>query len=410
MRRLSVNIVVVNENCGFLGGVEQNIADTVRGLKKQKGHSCHLVYHQKTANDSEKYSNLFDSSLQTDMTGKRPDLPSPDSICRSIKPDVLYFHKIPSLRPFQKSLSACHAVRMIHDHDMCCPRRHKYFSFSNRICHYPAGMRCWLDGAFIKRDRNRRFGFTFHSIPETIREMKLNYHFSRLLVGSSFMKQELVSNGFREDRVSILPPIGAESLESERSSLPVENNLLYVGQLIRGKGVDLLLKAMSKLQVDFRLTIVGQGNDQNRLQRLSADLGLSDNVVFTGWVDHDQLDAYYKNAKIILVPSRWPEPFGMVGLEAMKHSRPVVAFDAGGIQDWLIDGETGILVPEQDFIALAAAVSRLLMDPETATSFGKKGAERVQAHFRFDDYLDRLESYLEPPKIKPMSILQGAAQ
>jgi glycosyltransferase involved in cell wall biosynthesis len=393
-----MRIIVVNENCGYLGGLEQNIADSVIGLKTQKHHTCYLAYNRRTSIDSNGYQELFEDTFQIDFSGRNHDTPSLTSVCRKIQPDVLYFHKCSSIQPFQEAIRNVHAVRMIHDHDLCCPRRHKYFSYSNRICHQKAGIGCWLDGAFLKRDRTRRVGFAFNSISESIREMKRNYLFSCLLVASRFMRQELLSNGFREDQVSILPPIGIEQTESE-DHLPLpENELLYVGQLIHGKGVDLLLKALSSVSSKFRLTIVGRGNAQKRLQDMASNLNLADRVDFAGWVDHAQLDAFYQKAKAVLVPSRWPEPFGMVGLEAMKHSRPVIAFDAGGISDWLIDGKTGILVPEQDVDAFTAAINRLLMDTETASELGRNGFEHLQAHFRYDDYLDRLETHLDPNK------------
>ena len=71
--------------------------------------------------------------------------------------------------------------------------------------------------------------------------------------------------------------------------------------------------------------------------QLASKLKISDRVVFTGRVDHEKLESYYAAARLVVVPSRWPEPFGMVGIEAMARGRPVVAFDTGGIGDWLED-------------------------------------------------------------------------
>ena len=84
----------------------------------------------------------------------------------------------------------------------------------------------------------------------------------------------------------------------------------------------------------------------------------------------------------------------MIGLEAMRHGRPVVAFDVGGIPDWLGHGSTGLLVPEQDIQTFADALERVLTDTEYAATLGRNGYERVVSRYSFDDYLDQLEAHL----------------
>ena len=127
---------------------------------------------------------------------------------------------------------------------------------------------------------------------------------------------------------------------------------------------------------------------------LVRSLGIGDRVTFVGWVPHDRLAAYYTQARVVAVPSRWAEPFGMVGLEAMWASRPVVAFSVGGIPDWLADGETGLLVTEQDTRGFAHAIEELLGDPATAERMGAAGWERVQGRFRFEAFIERTEEVL----------------
>lgn len=390
-----MKIVVVNEKCGYFGGVEQNIADTITGLLKVKGHESFLMYRNKTDINSKYFSDLFTESFQIDFTNTEAQNKKITDICSNIQPDAIYFHKCGNIQPFQRIIASYHSVRMVHDHDICCPRKHKYYSYSKRICHNRAGLRCWLDAAFLKREKQSRLGFAFNSIGKHLEEMKRNYLFSRMLVGSHFMKKELTINGFQAEHIHILPPMGYHDVQEGPTRYPQANELLYVGQLIHGKGVDLMLKALKLVSVDFRLTIIGQGNAEEKLKKLTLKLGLSDRVHFAGWKDHFEINKFYQLASVVLVPSRWPEPFGMVGLEAMKNNRPVIAFDAGGIRDWLVDQKTGILVPENDINAFAAAVCKLLKDQKTAELYGKNGLSRYEKNYRFDDYLNQLEKHLD---------------
>ena len=94
------------------------------------------------------------------------------------------------------------------------------------------------------------------------------------------------------------------------------------------------------------------------------------------------------------MPSRWAEPFGFIGIEAMHHGRPVVAFAVGGIPDWLEPDVTGLLVPEQDVPALARAIERLLTDDALASTLGRNAYRRARERFSFDPYITDMEAHL----------------
>lgn len=389
-------ILFLNEKCGYFGGVEQNIADTVDGLSK-RGHKCYLGYSVKTEKDAENYADLFEGvspclELQNDSDSE-PDGLSFEEIFSDINPDVLYLHKVPQIEFCEPYINRCHTVRMIHDHDLCCPRKHKYFIHNGRVCRHKADWRCYLDLAFLERDRTTKSGMKWADIQPKFREIRRNLIIETMLVGSRFMQEELLQNGFRQDQVHIMPPV-VQFEQPVLTPVPSDPHILYVGQLIRGKGVDLLLQALSQLQIDYHCTIVGTGNGEEQLKGLSESLGLSDRVHFTGWVPHDGLNTYYKEAKVIVVPSRWPEPFGMIGLEAMRHGRPLVGFDVGGISDWLIDNFNGFLVPEQNVDHMAARIKTILTDHDIAEIFGKNGYKHVNEAFSFEDYLDNMEKHL----------------
>jgi len=387
-----LNIVFVNTYCGSFGGVEQNIADVASGLR-ERGHHCTLLYRTETPNGAAAYGMHFDeTAVCVDETALTQEL---IVRCEAGNLDAVYVHKIDSVRPLLPLKSRVRLVRMFHDHDQCCPRRHKYFTFSSRICQEPVGWRCWADLAFIERNQSKPLGIRLRSLGKHKREMYANSKiFDCFLVASRFMRDELVMNGFAAAHIHCLPPCVRIP---ERPVTPVPDNkeILFVGQLIKGKGVDLLLEAVVRLQKPWHLTVAGDGNARAGLEQKARELGIAGAVSFAGWVARDALDSLYENCRILAVPSRWAEPFGMIGLEAMHRARPVVGFAVGGIADWLEDGVNGYAVPERDTQGFAQALDRLLGDIDTARSMGNNGRNKLERLFAYEGYLDKLLEALQ---------------
>ena len=160
--------------------------------------------------------------------------------------------------------------------------------------------------------------------------------------------------------------------------------VLVYGRMVRDKGFDLALRAFASVVrrwPDARLVLAGDGAERPALERLAADLGLSAVVDFAGLVPPDRVPALLDAANVVVVPSRWDEPFGLVALEAALMERPVVAARVGGLVEVVADGETGLLVAREDPDALAGAVLRLLADPAEAERLGR--AARARARERF---------------------------
>lgn len=390
-----MRFIFVNTNCGKFGGVEQNIADVTTGLR-ERGHYCVLIYTQETAKGVAAYKRLFDGTIKSDA-GEALTTTLRAQIASSIW-DAVYVHKLESVEPLLPLKGLVRLVRMIHDHDECCPRHHKYFTFSNRICTYPVGWRCWADLACIDRDRDSKWGVKWRSLSQHKHELAVNREvFDQFLVGSRFMRDELAMNGIALERIHRLAPC-VRLPERETTRVPDTAELLFVGQLIKGKGVDLLLDAVARLRVPYHLTVAGDGNARDALVAHATQLGVQDAVNFAGWVPREKLDVLYDQCRILAVPSRWAEPFGMIGLEAMHRARPVVGFAVGGIPDWLENGVNGYAIPERDVQAFADALTQLLSDIELARSMGRQGRNKLETTFSFPQYLDKLSAVLKTRK------------
>jgi glycosyltransferase involved in cell wall biosynthesis len=392
-----VVILYANSKCGFFGGVEQNVADSAAGLA-QRGHACHLAFGEDSGNGTAAFAGLFRGVHhlpEPPASAAGPDRAAVAALLEHLQPDAVFLHRVPTLRPWQDQPRACRTVRMIHDHDVCCPRRHKYFLSNGRVCQHRADWRCWFDGAFVQRVRGARLGFALVNLVAHAAERRRHRRLDLVLAGSRFMAEELRQNRVPADKIRILHPVVNAPLCDDPAPLPDGTaRVLFVGQLIRGKGVDLLLRALAQVRTPHDAVIVGTGNAEAGLRALCHDLGLDGRVRFAGWIANSELPAHYQAATVLAVPSRWPEPFGMVGLEAMHRARPVVAFAVGGIPDWLAHEKTGLLVPEQDVAGFAAALDRVLADRAGAARLGREGQARARAEFSFTRYLDCLEAHL----------------
>ncbi len=386
--------LLVNDKASFFGGVEQFVNDTATGLAA-RGHEVHLLSSEAPEVGREPLTAPFASRSRLELTASEESWRRQVArVLETVRPDVLYVNRFSHRAALAELMAGAPTVRYIHDHDLTCPRRHKYFPISNRICNRPLGIHCVLHGCLVTKS-GPVAGFPgFVDIREKARDLAIHRRFRRLLVGSGWMKAMLLKNGFRDEQVEILPPV-PRGLEREPQKASAEPLVLYVGQVIRGKGVDLLLRSLAVVRREYRCVVVGTGNHLAECVELVRSLGIGDRVTFVGWVPHERLALYYDQARIVAVPSRWPEPFGMVGLEAMWASRPVVAFAVGGIPDWLSDGETGLSVNEQDTRAFAHALEALLADPALAERMGSAGWARVRERFRHDAFIERTEEILE---------------
>jgi len=223
------------------------------------------------------------------------------------------------------------------------------------------------------------------------RELRLNRRFQRMVVATDYMKQELLRNGFAAPRIEIHAPVPRADDGALESSFSDRNLILYAGQIIRGKGVDVLIESLARVNQPFECLIFGEGNHRPYCEALSRELGLNHKIRFEGYRTPDELRKFYTEASLAVVSSVWPEPFGAVGLEAMRHGLPVVGFDAGGIGEWLVDGHNGFLVPWMDRARFAEKVDCLLRDKELARTLGAQGRQFAREKFNFSRYITGLE-------------------
>ena len=154
-----------------------------------------------------------------------------------------------------------------------------------------------------------------------------------------------------------------------------------------------MLEALRRLTIPWEAVIAGDGNDRTMLENNASAFGIADRVKFTGWLDEPE--SCFADCDAAVFPSRWQEPFGLSGAEASAHGLPVVAFDVGGVREWLEDSVTGFIVPEQDVGAMAAKLEQLFRDRGLAKRLGNAGRERIRERFSAERFLAAMRQLLE---------------
>jgi glycosyltransferase involved in cell wall biosynthesis len=174
--------------------------------------------------------------------------------------------------------------------------------------------------------------------------------------------------------------------------------LMTVARLWSGdiyKGVDVTIRALPKIAQVFpevKYLVIGRGDDQPRLAQLAQDLGVSDRVVFAGFVPTEDLIAHYRLADAYIMPSQ--EGFGIVYLEAMACGVPVLSGDADGSSDPLQDGKVGWRVPHRDPDAVAAACIEILRGEDQRCN-AQWLREQAIAHFGITAFRQQLLSLVK---------------
>ena len=175
----------------------------------------------------------------------------------------------------------------------------------------------------------------------------------------------------------------------------IGSGVLFMGRIVSEKGLGSLLAAMVLLiqkHEDVKLNVVGEGEMRALFEKLANDLGLAENVTFLGWQTGSKLEELIHASRVIVVPSAWREPLGLVAIEGMMNSRPVIVTDRGGLPEIIEDKIQGFVVQPGDVIELAVRLSQLVSNKPLAEEMGRAGYARAMSHFNLSH---TARSYLE---------------
>jgi glycosyltransferase involved in cell wall biosynthesis len=219
--------------------------------------------------------------------------------------------------------------------------------------------------------------------------------YAAVVVASNYMREEVVRNGLDANRVTALPLFSTIPLRAA-AVRPNQDTVLFGGRMTTLKGGHVLIAAAARagrlLGRPVRVLMAGEGPQKEQWRQLASSLDVP--AEFTGWIRVEDRARVYEQAAMVAVPSLWPEPFGLIGLDAGALGLPAVAFDVGGIHEWLKDGANGLLVaPASGERGLAEAIARMLSAPEERARMGCE-ALRTASRMSLAAHVERLEQLL----------------
>jgi len=221
-------------------------------------------------------------------------------------------------------------------------------------------------------------------------------HSSKVISISRALAEETISLGIPAEKIELVYS-GINTDVFHPGKKEKGKYLLFVGSLIERKGVQYLIPAFKqiiKVHPGYRLVIIGEGSDKDKLLELTHKLGLSEQVQFLGNRPQSEVSDWMRQAAMFICPSL-EEALGQVLLEGLASGVPIIASNVGGIPE-LITPEVGIVVQPADPDALADAMHHLLIDGQRMEEMGKMGRRKVMQHFTWNSVARRLlEIYSE---------------
>ena len=382
-----MRIAVLNWTHRLTGGAERYVAELASRLI-HKGHDILLVTEiDGPANRSEPVFPKDMDRISIHASG----LSETRRALEAWKPDVVWVHGFLSPENERTLTNGFVTILFAHTYYGTCITGTKTLRFpKTKPCPHNFGAAC------LARYYPRRIGglnpFVLSKEYSKQRaRLKLLLGYDRIMTMSHHMKTEYEKHGMPGDRIAVVPPITVTPIsDSPLLEAPASHEpwrITFAGRADHLKGGSILLAAIliaaGKLTNPILLTIAGDGPDLDRWKLLAKQIRDSKvEIRFEGWQSSEELQTLFAQSHLLAMPSLWPEPTGLVGLEAGASGVPAVAFDVGGIGEWLkeaVNGhfaEPGRLEPEN----FAAAIVECLKDSTHYTDLQRGALSQARLH------------------------------
>ncbi len=386
-----MRIAVINWTRRRAGGIESYLDALIPALH-ERGHQMAFCYEMDAPMTREQIAlpEGIRSWCLTD-TGIEETL---DAL-RDWQPDLIFTHRLFSAELETGALEIAPAVFFSHDYSGMCISGEKTFkSPTVKPCARKFGWPCLLH-YYPHRCGGLNPLTMLSDYKQQAKRQELLRQYKSIVTNSLHMQTELNRHGLNSTCV-YLPVTNSFPTAQARASTGAR--LLFLGRMDFHKGGEIFIESLREVCVSLKkpvhVTFAGDGPERERWQRRAAQVqvGIENlKIEFVGWQDDAERDALLNNCDLLVVPSLWPEPFGLIGPEAGLRGVPVAAFATGGIREWLEDGVNGYLADGNKPTAtgLAKAIVNCLHDPLTHERL-KHGAIERALRFNMENHLTAL--------------------
>jgi glycosyltransferase involved in cell wall biosynthesis len=382
-----VKIAIINRTDRRAGGVEAYLARLIPALRLS-GHDVFFWHERDEPAEREVITGVGEGPACCAAT--KGAAAAVDTV-RRWRPDVLFVHHVENPDLERALQSVAPGVFFAHEYYGTCISGTKTVRLPVlQPCDREFGPACLVQ-YFPRRCGGRSPLTMIAEYRKQSARLELLRRYAAVLTFSEHMRSEYLKHGFQGARVHSVPaidPLAAISGAAKPIPLrqpardPAAARLAFVGRVDRLKGCMMVLDALTSVRAAIagriRLTVAGDGPELPRCREYGKRIleRLPDTeIVFLGWSSPEQCADVLDASDVLVVPSLWPEPFGLVGIEALRRGVPVAAFAVGGIPEWLDAGKTGALAPGNPPRAkgLADAIVRCL----TSDDIRKTARDRV---------------------------------
>jgi glycosyltransferase involved in cell wall biosynthesis len=306
-------------------------------------------------------------------------------ILRDFRPDIVQVHQMEHPFFLRAVDLGVPMVRFLHDQSWFCSAGDRMVN-GYEACHRPHGAAC-LWHHYASRCGGKNPTGNWQRWQRVQRNLTLGRQ-QRFQVASEFMARGLVENGVPREAIDVILLYARKPVV--RTTV-VPGRIVVASRLVPAKGVHLVLEAMIEmLGITCSLVVAGDGPERVRLEAQAKRSWLADRIHFLGEVSPARVDEEIAQAELVVTPTLRPEPFGLIGPEAMAQGKPLVAFDGGATLEWLQNGVNGSIVSVRSAPALASVMSSLLSNRPQMQDMGKKGQSMWEEKFSEKAYIQRL--------------------
>jgi glycosyltransferase involved in cell wall biosynthesis len=374
-----MRILVAAERLGNAGGMERYLDIVLRALVA-RGAAVHVLARETGAPPD---------GVSVQRVAWADEHDPPDEAARvdtvralaAFAPDVAVAHNVLDAGVVAALRAAPRLAYHVHDHRPFCPNGDRVFPRSGRICTEPLGLPC-VAHALLD-------GCAYGPRPSTVtlirRRARLRDAIAAsdvAIVASRYVADRAVRSGVPAQRIAEIPLPLPDDAYADAAEPAASRTVLFAGRVVPQKGLDALVRAVARVAPERRPRVcaLGDGPALAAVRALATTLGVT--LDAPGAVTPDAVRSALDGAALVVLPSRWAEPFGYVGIEAFARARTVVAYDVGGVRAWLDDGRNGVAVRPDDERALGDAIAALLDNDARREQLARRAradAERFRA-------------------------------